>query len=68
MVLLSMKSCVIVLTSHLIITVTLGEEWIFRQMSQMLGHKDINTTPIHVKVTELKIAEDMKRLMKPPSC
>ncbi len=46
-------------------TVTLEQGVDISTVSKMLGHKNIRTTQIYAKVTELKIAQDMKKLMKP---
>jgi site-specific recombinase XerD len=45
------------------ISVTLGKGIDIMTVSKMLGHKNLRTTQIYSKVTELKIAEDMKKLM-----
>ena len=44
-------------------TVTLEKGIDIMTVSKMLGHKNLRTTQIYSKVTELKIAEDMKKLM-----
>jgi site-specific recombinase XerD len=44
-------------------SVTLGKGIDIMTVSKMLGHKNLRTTQIYSKVTELKIAEDMKKLM-----
>jgi len=44
-------------------TVTLGRGVDIMTVSKMLGHKNLRTTQIYSKVTELKIADDMKKLM-----
>ena len=44
-------------------TVTLGRGIDIMTVSKMLGHKNLRTTQIYSKVTELKIADDMKKLM-----
>jgi len=44
-------------------TVTLGKGVDIMTVSKMLGHKNLRTTQIYSKVTELKIEVDMKKLM-----
>ena len=44
-------------------TVTLEKGVDIMTVSKMLGHKNLRTTQVYSKVTELKIAEDMKKLM-----
>lgn len=44
-------------------TVTLERGIDIMTVSKMLGHKNLRTTQVYSKVTELKIAEDMKKLM-----
>ena len=43
-------------------TVTLERGIDIMTVSKMLGHKNLRTTQIYSKVTELKIADDMKKL------
>ncbi len=44
-------------------TVTLSKGIDIMTVSKMLGHKNLRTTQIYSKVTELKVAEDMKKLL-----
>jgi site-specific recombinase XerD len=44
-------------------TITLEKGVDIVTVSRMLGHKKLSTTQIYSKVTELKIAEDMKKLL-----
>lgn len=45
-------------------TVTLNRGVDIVSVSKMLGHKNLRTTQIYAKVSMLKIAEDMKKLME----
>lgn len=46
--------------------ITLSQGVPIETVSRMMGHKNISTTQIYAKVTDMKVAEDMKKLNERP--